>query len=517
VEGPAFDVSAVERLTVTLARHAAGRADATALVLDGRTVTFSELERRTAAAQALFAGHGIGPGQRIAWCGVNEPDFIAVMLAAMRSAIVLVPINWRLKAREMAYVVADSEARLVIVDAAFLATVEEAAEDGVQIVETAALSRMLDEAGPAKAPVGGDPDVPALLLYTSGTTGSPKGVQLSERAISVSREMEELTGAFDDWSDGEVLLSPLPLFHIGGISWALCGLVRGCAVVLTNNPAPPALLDLCLARGVSRTFMVPQLVRGLIEEMIGRDVRVTTLKGIHYGAAPMDPPLLERGIREIGCRFLQYFGMTEIAGTISILPPSAHDPARPHLLRSVGKVMPGSAIEIRDPQGKVLPIDEPGEIWTRGPTMMIGYANRPQQTAEAIVDGWYRTGDGGRLDEDGYLYLTDRIKDMIVTGGENVYPVEVEAVLREHPAVADCAVYGLPDAHWGERVCAAIELRPGATFSADNIIDFVKSQIAGYKVPRQIDRVEALPRTASGKIQRARLRQDMLEKADAAN
>jgi acyl-CoA synthetase (AMP-forming)/AMP-acid ligase II len=147
--------------------------------------------------------------------------------------------------------------------------------------------------------------------------------------------------------------------------------------------------------------------------------------------------------------------------------------------------------------------------------MMLGYANRPEQTAQAIVDGWYRTGDGGRLDEEGYLYLTDRIKDMIVTGGENVYPVEVETVLREHPAVADCAVYGLPDAHWGERVCAAVELRPGGTFDAQAVIDFVKSQIAGYKAPRQIDPVEALPRTASGKIQRAKVRQDMLEKNHA--
>ncbi len=147
--------------------------------------------------------------------------------------------------------------------------------------------------------------------------------------------------------------------------------------------------------------------------------------------------------------------------------------------------------------------------------MMLAYANRPEQTAEAVVDGWYRTGDGGRLDAEGYLYLTDRIKDMIVTGGENVYPVEVEAILREHPAVADCAVFGLPDAEWGERVCAAVELRPEAGFDAAAIIAFVKEQIAGYKTPRQVDRVDALPRTASGKIQRGKLRQDLLEKFNA--
>jgi acyl-CoA synthetase (AMP-forming)/AMP-acid ligase II len=515
VEGVAFDADAIERLTVTLARHAAEQPDVDALVLDGCRISYAQLDRRTQAAQAWLTQRGVKMGDRIAWCGLSHPDFFAVMLAAMRSGVVLVPVNWRQKQREIAHVLADSAARLAVVDEAFLATVSAAAGAGVELLETSSFARSLDTLPIATPGIGGDSAAPALLLYTSGTTGSPKGVQLSEAAISIGREMEKLTGGFDDWTRQEVVLSPLPLFHIGGICWALCGLVRGGTVVLTNQPTPAALLDLCLAEGVSRTFLVPQLVRGLIGEMATRGVKAEKLKGIHYGAAPMDPPLLERGIREIGCRFLQYFGMTEMAGTISILPPAAHDPQRPHLLGSVGKVLPGSAIEIRDPQGKVLPIGEAGEIWTKGPTQMIGYANRPEQTAEAVVDGWYRTGDGGRLDVEGYLYLTDRIKDMIVTGGENVYPVEVETVLREHPSIADCAVFGLSDDTWGERVCAAVELRPGATFDVEAIIAFVKSQIAGYKAPRQIVKVEALPRTASGKVQRGLLRQEMAEKNEA--
>jgi acyl-CoA synthetase (AMP-forming)/AMP-acid ligase II len=175
-------------------------------------------------------------------------------------------------------------------------------------------------------------------------------------------------------------------------------------------------------------------------------------------------------------------------------------------------VLPGAAIEIRDPAGQVVPCGEAGEIWAKTPTMMLGYAGRADLTGQAIVDGWYRTGDGGRLDEAGYLYLTDRIKDMVVTGGENVYPAEVETVLREHPAVADCAVYGLPDAEWGERVCAAIELRAGQTATPDDVISFMKSQIAGYKVPRLVEVVTVLPRTASGKIQRGKVRQAALER-----
>ncbi len=517
VDGPPLDPGCVERLTVTLANYAAVRPDAIALVLDGARTSFAGLDRRARLAEGFLTEHGIAKGESVAWCGINHPDFFALMLAAMRSGIVLVPINWRQKVREIGYILADCGAQLVIADAAFRQTVGEAAPPGTRIVETAAFTIALDGEPPVSPRNGGDWQSPALLLYTSGTTGNPKGVQLSEQAISIGREMEELTGGFSDWTDREVLLSPLPLFHIGGICWALCGLVRGCSVVLTNNPAPPALLDLCLSEQVSRTFMVPQLVRGLIEEMVAREVRVPTLKGIHYGAAPMDAPLLVRGISEIGCRFLQYFGMTEMAGTITILPPEDHDPARPHLLRSVGKVLPGSAIEIRDPSGEVVALGEAGEIWTQGPTMMLGYANRPEQTAEVVVNGWYRTGDGGKLDADGYLYLTDRIKDMIVTGGENVYPVEVEAVLREHPAVADCAVYGMPDAVWGERVCAAVELRPQARFDGDGIIAHVRNEIAAYKAPRQVDLVDALPRTASGKIQRGKLRQEMMERTDASN
>lgn len=514
VSGAPLDPASVMPVSAILAGYAATRPDATALVLDGARTTYGDLERQVAAAAGFLASEGIRAGDRVAWCCANTPAFFTMMLAAMRTGVVLAPLNWRQKVREIAYIFADSGARLAIADPAFMATLREAAGTQVTVVDSADfVARLATGKGDPAAPFG-DWQATALLLYTSGTTGNPKGVRLSEKAISAGRVMETATGGFDDWSDEEVLLSPLPLFHIGGICWALCGLVRGCSVVLTNNPAPPALLDLCIAEGVSRTFMVPQLVRGLIEEIVGRCIRAPALKGIHYGAAPMDAALLERGIEQIGCRFLQYFGMTEMAGTITILTPDDHDPSRPQLLRSVGKVLPGSDIEVRDPQGNVLPVGQAGEIWTRGPTMMIDYLNRPEQTVEAIVDGWYRTGDGGRIDEEGFVYLTDRIKDMIVTGGENVYPVEVEAVLREHPAVADCAVYGLPDAHWGERVCAAVELRPEARFDAGDIIEFMKGQIAGYKCPREVNQVEALPRTASGKIQRGKLKQDMLEQAE---
>lgn len=518
VEGMALSADSVERETVRIAGFATTRGDDSALVMGDRRVSYAMLEQRTASAMAVLADAGLKPGDRIAYIGVNNPDFIAIMLAVMRSGLVLVPVNWRQKTREIAFLLADSGAKLVFADTAFRAMVDEANGAAVAVISTDGsgsgdLPALLRHRQPGAAPMGGDPVDASLMLYTSGTTGNPKGVQISEQALALARQMERDGGGFDDWGDAEVLLSPLPLFHIGGISWALCGLNRGGTVVFTSDVSSPAMLDLCLAEGVTRTFMVPQLVRGLVEEMIARGVRVPTLKGIHYGAAPMDPPLLKRAIEQIGCRFLQYFGMTEMSGTISILPPEEHDLARPELLGSVGRVLPGSAIAIRDALGEMVPRGVAGEIWTKGPTMMLGYAGRADLTAEAIVDGWYRTGDGGRLDDEGFLYLTDRIKDMVVTGGENVYPAEVEAVIREHPGVADCAVYGLPDADWGERVCAAIEVRGAETVSADAVIAFVKSQIAGYKVPKQVHIVDALPRTASGKVQRGKVRLSMLETA----
>jgi acyl-CoA synthetase (AMP-forming)/AMP-acid ligase II len=510
-EGAPLSRTDVPREVGLIQGFAATRPDRPALILGSVRVSYGELEQQVAACQLLYASAGLKAGDRLAWIGVNNPGFIAVMLAAMRAGLVLVPVNWRQKAREIGYILADSGARLVLADVAFAEVVAEANRGAVPVIPidgdgADGLTARLAAGRGGTAAIAGDFSGPSLMLYTSGTTGDPKGVQITEKALAMARQMEAEQGGFDDWGDDEVLLSPLPLFHIGGISWALCALHRGATLVMTSDATPAGMLDLCLKEGVTRTFMVPQLVRGLIEEMVSRGVRVPTLKGIHYGAAPMDPPLLKRGIEEIGCKFLQYFGMTEMSGTISILAPAEHDLARPHLLGSVGRAGPGFALEIRDAEGRVVPLGEAGEIWTRGPSMMLGYANRAQQTAEAIVDGWYRTGDGGRLDAEGFLYLTDRIKDMIVTGGENVYPAEVEAILREHPAVADCAVYGLPDAHWGERVCAAVEVRAGQALDAEAVIAFVKSQIAGYKAPREVRVVEALPRTASGKIQRGKVR-----------
>ena len=490
--------------------------DRPALIDDHHSWTYAQLDRDCDRFVALLQQYGIGKGDSFAWLGKNDGLFIVAHIAAARSGVVMVPINWRNSAPEVRYVLEDSAPKLVIADAEFVATLDEADAKGLPrlIVDAngpEGLRATLAALQPAPR-TEVDRHAPFLQLYTSGTTGKPKGVMTSQYAMAFMRHSEKLLPSFSSWQDDEVLLSPLPVFHIGGLSWVQTALCRGVTVYLTSNTTPAGMLDLCLAHGITRTFMVPTLVRALIEEMDGRGVRLEELRSIHYGAASMDPQLLEQSVDRLGCQFLQYYGMTEVGGSATVLEPVDHDSSRPHLLRSVGRPMPGVTIEIHDPEtGRHLPVDTPGEIWLRSPSLFTAYWKRPEDTAKAMEGPWYKSGDGGRIDADGFLFLTDRIKDMIVSGGENVYPAEVESVLRQHPAILDCAVFGLPHPKWGEGVTAAIELRPGMTAQSDEVIAFARKSLAAYKVPRRIEFGVTLPRTAAGKVQRGKMRAHFLE------
>jgi acyl-CoA synthetase (AMP-forming)/AMP-acid ligase II len=346
----------------------------------------------------------------------------------------------------------------------------------------------------------------ALQIYTSGTTGQPKGVMLSQRAMSIARHVELDSPDWSDWQATDIILSAMPNFHVGGLSWMLIGLLRSLTCVLTADPSPANFLQLSQRHRVTRTFMVPTSVAALLELIKKSDLPAPPLKSIFYGASTMDVPLLKDCIETFGCGFGQYFGMTENCGSVTFLPPSSHDVARPDLLRSVGKALPGMAIEIRDKNGAPLPINTPGEIWITSPCLMIGYWNRPAETSEVLIDGWYKTGDGGYLNAEGYLYLTDRIKDMVVSGGENIYPAEVEQILRLHPAIKEIVIVGVPDKPWGESVAAIVEWNAGQKATIEELRTFAKQHIAGYKLPKLLQSVESLPRTATGKLQRAEVR-----------
>jgi acyl-CoA synthetase (AMP-forming)/AMP-acid ligase II len=516
-EGSTVDLSAVLLPSEYPRFYAARQTDRTALKFQDWTWSYAALDRACDGMVSLLREVGVGPGDRVAYKGRNNDLFFIVLIGCIRAGAVLVPVNWRNTAAETRYVLNDSGTKLLLADAAFLALLDPADTQSRAVIVTnddgpAGLRARLAQAVPAgpDAPETLAPHDACLQLYTSGTTGKPKGVLTSQYALGAHRAVEIASPGFDDWGDDETLLSPMPNFHVGGMSWVLCGLARGQTVVITAETAPPALLELSVRYAITRIFIVPTVLRALLEEMNRRDIRLPRLRGIHYGAMSMDAALLEQSVDKIGCRFLQYYGMTEATGTITLLQPRHHDLARPHLLRSVGQPLPGFTIEIRGPDQHLLAINQPGEIWVRGPGVMLGYWNLPGATAEVLQDGWYRTGDGGMLDAEGFLFITDRIKDMISSGGENVYPAEVEAALRQHPSVLDCAVFGLPHPQWGEAVTAAVELRPGQAATQEALVAFARTLLAGYKVPRRIEIGVVLPRTASGKVQRAALRKQYL-------
>lgn len=507
------------RWTADYATHGAHcHPDRAAIIGDHGALTYRELATASERFAGYLAAQQIGPGTRIAYLGRNSEWFFTVLFGCLNQGVILTPLNWRCTVVEIAYILEDSGSVLLIHDEEFAAIAEQAC------------TRL--PAGPARLPVDGDaqgclqrllrgdtspparhdgsPDQCALLMYTSGTTGRPKGVMLSHRALSVSRHLDLVSPDWRDWDDSDVVLSAMPNFHIGGLAWMLIGLLRSLTCVLTADSSAANIVRLAKRHSVTRTFMVPTVIRSVLDQLRTTGESPPRLRTIYYGAATMDPALLTHSIQALGCGFAQFFGMTENCGVAAFLPPSAHDLHAPNLLRSVGKALAGMAIEIRDPSGRRLSANEAGEIWIRSPTLMSGYWNRPDATAECLVDGWYRSGDGGYLDEMGYLFLTDRIKDMIISGGENIYPAEVEDALRRHPAVRDVVVVGVPDMAWGESVVAVVEWKDGRCATLQALRATAERHIASFKLPKLLHEVTALPRTATGKLQRAEVRRQTI-------
>ena len=457
---------------------------------------------------------GLREGDRFAYLGRNSDLYFVCLFGAIAAGLILVPLNWRCAPPELAFMLEDSETAMVISDATFLPALHQAIAAVPALSNTVCLTTegpgslraSLSIPPAARATVSHEPAQVCLLMYTSGTTGRPKGVLITHGGLSAARHAELVSPDWEDWTEHDVILSALPNFHIGGMSWMLIGLMRGLTCVLTSDASVPNLLALMDTYPVTRTFIVPTVLSAMLDLLRETGRKPPGIRMITYGASAISPALLTEAIGLIGCGFAQYFGMTETAGTVTFLPPRDHDLARPHLLASVGRPQCGMAVEIRNDKGTALPAGEVGEIWVRTPALMAGYWRQPEATRAAIVDGWYRTGDGGVLDIDGYLTITDRLKDMIVSGGENIYPVQVENVLRQHPAVRDAAVIGVADDRWGERVVAMVERHTDASADERDLIAYTQIHLARYKCPKSIILVDSLPRTAMGKVQRARVR-----------
>ena len=349
-------------------------------------------------------------------------------------------------------------------------------------------------------------------MYTSGTTGVPKGVLTTHRNLAAAAE----TSPYWNFDADSVSLTPLPMFHIGGIGWAFLGLWNGATTVLVSEFDAATVLDVIERQHVTNAVLVPTMLQLLTAVPGAAERDYSALRSIAYGASPITTPVLKAALRTFRCSLYGIYGLTESTGGVVQLDPEDHDPDGPreYLLRSAGRPLPWVELRIADPAtGDELGSGEIGEVWLRAPNVMAGYHRRPEETAAAITpDGWLRTGDGGFVDDDGYLFLTDRIKDMIVSGGENVYPVEVEEVLSQHPDVEEVAVIGLPDEQWGEVVTALIVPRAGTMPSSVELIDFARSQLAGYKLPRSVELVSELPRTPTGKVLKRELRDERAQR-----
>jgi long-chain acyl-CoA synthetase len=494
--------------------HASIRPDRVAIHFEGQHTTFGELDRRANKVASGLIADGVRPQARIAYLSKNSPAFFDLWFGAAKADVVLVPVNFRLAPPEVAYVVDDAGADILFVGGDFYALVETIAHDLKSVRRIVALdgphAGWISYAQWLAVQPARDPAIPvarehcAIQMYTSGTTGHPKGAQLSHANL-----LTLLPGAlsqFGDWHDNDVNLVCIPLFHIGGSGWALIGFYRGIPTVLMRDPDPAAILRLIPEYRITKAFMVPALLLFLMQVPQCQTTDFSSLELIAYGASPAPIDLVRNALKVFGCGLAQVYGLTETTGAITYLPPEDHDEKNAARLKSCGKAMTGIEIRVVDAEGKDVAAGEVGEIITRSPQNMLGYWNQPEATRRAIRGDWFHTGDAGYLDADGYIYIYDRVKDMIISGGENIYPAEVESALFGHPAVADVAVIGVPDETWGEAVKAMVVRRPGAAVTPDELIGFARERIAHYKAPRSVDFVDALPRTPTGKILKRELR-----------
>jgi acyl-CoA synthetase (AMP-forming)/AMP-acid ligase II len=460
----------------------------------GRTRTFAEVESSSSAlASALVGKLGLERGDRVCILDKNSDDYLELIFALDKAGAVTVPVNWRLTPPEVGRVVNDADPKLLVVGDEFGGSVGEL---GCRVLGFAELPRGGDD------PHRDGEEAVSWQLYTSGTTGLPKGAMFTNR--NLLSQLGPLGMEYPDIAEGSRSLVAMPFYHIGGTGWALAVLSYGATAVIVREVIPPELLTVMVEQRIETGFLVPAVLLFLTQLPGIEQADFSSLKTIIYGASPISQDLLARAVEMFRCRFSQVYGLTETTGAIAVLRHQDHVGQR---LLSCGRAMFGGEIRAVDPMDNQVAPGEIGEIVYRGPGLMAGYWRRPEDTAAAVRDGWFHSGDAGSIDEDGFVYIRDRIKDMILSGGENIYPAELEGVLAGHPAVADVAVIGVPDDQWGEAVKAIVVRKPGADLRETELIEWSRARLAGYKRPRSVDFIDSIPRNPSGKILKRELRE----------
>ena len=491
--------------------HGTEKADKVALVQGDRRVTWGQLYARSCQVANLLSAVGVGPQDRVGFLDKNGIEHFEVFFGAALLNAVSVDVNWRLAGPEVEYIVNDAESKVLVVGPDFVPLVDSIRATllpGMKVLTIGADYDTEVAAQPTTDPgVTQTNDDVAFQLYSSGTTGRPKGVMLANSnffgLLPLAKEIWEL-------SEDSVNLIAMPLFHIGGGGWATAGMYEGATSVILRELDPVGLIRLFADEKITHAFLVPAVLQFMLMVPGAEEADYSSLQVFVYGASPISEDVLARSVKMFGCKFWQAYGLTETTGAVVNLPPADHDPDGPnrHRLRSCGVAGPGVGIRIVDNDtGRECEVGEVGEILISGPQVMKGYWKMPEETAKSIdADGWFRSGDAGFLDADGYLYIHDRVKDMIVSGGENVYPAEVENVLMACPGVADVAVIGVPHEKWGETAKAIVVRKPGSEVTEQEIIDYARERLARFKCPTTVDWADALPRNPSGKLLKKDLR-----------
>jgi acyl-CoA synthetase (AMP-forming)/AMP-acid ligase II len=491
--------------------HAGVRGGAIALELEGRTRTYAELHDRSRRAAAMMQDLGVRPADRVVWIGRTSLAWFDVFLGAALARACLTPINIRLAPPEIGFILDDSGADLAFVTPQYFDMVSELARTIARPLTLVAVdgeregfasfATLMDAEPRPLPPIRAEDDL--IQLYTSGTTGRPKGVRLTTANYAFFIDAAPNVKGFG-FVAGETVLGVMPLFHVAGVNFAVATLAAGARLLLLPEFNPAAVLRLIEAERVDHAFLVPAMIQMVLQAPEIDRAGLSSLKSVSYGASPISDAVLSKAKAAFGCGFVQFYGMTETTGAGSHLPAEDHTPDK---LRSCGKSWPGLEMRIQDDAGAALPPGEIGQIAIRGPAIMAGYWRREEATRDTIAaDGWLATGDAGFQDENGYFFVHDRVKDMIISGGENIYPAEVENAIHGCPGVADAAVIGVPDEMWGEAVKAMVVAAPGCAPTEAEIIAWGRRRIAGFKAPKSVTFVEALPRNASGKILRRELR-----------
>ncbi len=493
--------------------QAQAQPDKVGMVFEGKSFTYAEMDARSNKAAQAFLDLGLKPGDHVAWLARNVATFWDAFFGAAKTGIVMSSINWRLAPAEVVQILNDAQASVFVGEAMFvepLKAIDDYAPPKTFILESggddcfdALIDRQEAEAPDFKPQM----DDVVLQLYTSGTTGLPKGVLLPNRCYYEVGVAGEKAGVAQPRSDDEVMLHVLPHFHIAGVNFGLMAIQRSMMFIQHRQFDPVAIVKDAQGDAPLNTFMVPAMIMMVMETAKAMEMSLDKFATVSYGAAPMPEALLDAAMEVMpDAEFTQFYGMTETTGGVTTLSHADHAKGKKQRT-SAGLPLPGCEVKICDAvTGEEVAQGETGEVVIKSGFVMNGYWNRPDATDKAIRDGWYWSGDAGYLDENGYLYIVDRIKDMIISGGENIYPAELENILSGHPDIADVAVIGVPDEKWGESVKVIAVKRIAVDLDETGVVDFLRDKIASFKLPRHVEFIPMLPRNPSGKILKTELR-----------